>query len=278
MAERLSAGINIGVSDIFAYEQGSDIPVYLGLTKGGAVFKYDPKYHEITSDQTGSTPLDDVLIGENASLEVKILDTSTRKIALIVPSASAEGDSENPSAVTFGQRPGFRASRKFVKLRLHPVSAGDSMDSDVIIYRTTNTGGLELPFKLEEEWVIACVFKAYYDDFKKPGDQLFRIGAETAESEEVYKRVILFWITPSNPNVAVGGTVTFKANAMYEDGSTEDVTAKCTWVTSSSEDVSLSGQGTDTVTAEALVESSVVIRAEYIGYSNSTAMVVTAGE
>ncbi len=277
MAERLADRINIGVSEIFAYEQGSDIPIFLGMTKDGVDFKYETNYHEIKADQTGDTPIDDVLIGEKATAEFKILDTSKKKIALIVPSAAYEGEADNPTAVTFGQRPGFRASKKFMKLKIHPISAGDNTDYDVIIYRTTNTGSLELAFKLEEEWVIPCVFKAYYDDFRQPGDQLFRIGEETAETE-IYRRVILFWITPSNPNVAVGENVTFKANAMFEDGTTEDVTAKCNWVTSSSEDVSLSGQGTDTVTAEALTESSVVIRAEYIGYSNSTAMVVTAGE
>jgi hypothetical protein len=271
--DRLSKSINIGVADIFAYSEGSDIPVYLGITKEGVTFKYEPKYHELTSDQTGSTPLDDVLIGENASAEVKILDTSKRKIALIIPTATAEGSAESPTAVTFGQRPGFRASAKFVKLRLHPISAGDSLDYDVIIYRTTNTGSLELAFKLEEEWVIPCIFKAYYDDFRQPGDQLFRIGTES-ENEDVYKRVILFWITPSNPSVKVGETVSFRANAMYEDGSQEDVTDKCTWVSSSTEKVTLSG--TTVKTATAVAAGSVVIRAEYVGYSNSTSMVVNA--
>ena len=60
-----------------------------------------------------------------------------------------------------------------------------------------------------------------------------------------------------------------EANAMFEDGSTEDVTAKATWTTSDAETVSLSG-----TTATAEKAGSAVVRAEYIGYANSTSVIV----
>ena len=123
----------------------------------------------------------------------------------------------------------------------------------------------------QKDWVIPCIFKGYYDDFRRPGDQLFRIGPDDGNTE-AYKQVITFWITPSNPQVDVGATVSFRANAMYEDGSQEDVTSKCIWVSSDPGTVSLSG--TSVQTASAVKSGSAVIRAEFIGYSNSTSMVV----
>lgn len=271
--DRLSDGINIGVADIFFYEQNSDIPIYLGITKEGVTFKDEVQWHELTSDQTGKTPLDDIKIGEIVVAEVKILDTSKRKIAMLMPASSIVGSVDNPSAVTFGQRPGLRASKSFGKLRIHPLSMGGDTSKDVIIYRTTNTGSLELAFKLEEEWVIPCKFKAYYDDFRQPGDQLYRIGDDSGGGEE-HRRVTLFWITPSNPKVKVGETVQFRANALYEDGSQDDVTAECIWSSSSTDKVTLSG--TNVRTATAVVAGSVVINANYIGYTCSTSMTVTS--
>jgi len=90
-----------------------------------------------------------------------------------MPPATALGDTENPSAVTFGQRPGLRASHYAGKLVIHPVSAGADTGRDVTIYRTANTGNLELAFKLEEEWVIipdkhpVIVSKEVFDEVQK---------------------------------------------------------------------------------------------------------------
>lgn len=266
--KRTSEKIGIGVCDVFFYPEGSEQPIYLGLSKGGITATYETDWHELTADQTGNTPLDDVAIGEKITVEGDILDTSLEKIAAIFPTSTPEGDPNNLSAVTFGKRPGTRATHYSGKLVLHPISAGNSKKRDVIIYRTTNTGNLNLAFKLDEEWKIPIRFKGYYDDYKPEGDQLFRIGEE-GTYDGINKRVVKFWITPSNPELSVGATVVFKANAMFEDGSTEDVTDKATWTTSDDTTVSLAG-----TTARAEKQGSAVIRAEYVGYANSTSVIV----
>jgi len=81
MPTRMSDTINIGVADVYWYAEESNIPVYLGLTKEGVTVKYETNWHELRSDQTGTTPLDDVMIGESVTAEVKVLDTSKRKVA-----------------------------------------------------------------------------------------------------------------------------------------------------------------------------------------------------
>lgn len=266
--KRIADRIGIGVCDAYFYPGGGDTAIYLGLTKDGLTVKYETDWHELTSDQTGSTPLDDVLIGEKVTVEGNLLESTLEKISLITPQSRAEKAGGEITAVSFGQRPGMRASHYSGKLVLHPVSAGEDTSRDVIIHRTANTGSLELAYKLDQEWVIPLVFKGYYDDFKPEGDQLFRIGQEGTYTEE-YRRVVKFWITPANPELEVNDTVVFKANAMFEDGSTDDVTSKCAWTTSDDAIVSLSG-----TTATGVKAGSAIVRAEYIGYGNSTSVVV----
>lgn len=267
--KRLSDSINIGCADITFIPDGSSMPVYLGLTQGGAKLTYEPEFHEITADQTGKAPLDDVLIGEKVSLEANVLDTSLEKIALVCPTGKKSKDGK---AVTFGQRVGLRATQHAGKLIVHPISVPlDDLSKDIIIYRTANTGGLELAYELEKEWVIPTKWKGYFEDFRKDGDNLFRIGEDIPDPED-NRRVVKFWITPSNPESTVGNTVDFKANAMFEDGSTEDVTAKCVWTSSETSKVTLAG--TNPKTATAVATGSSIVRAEFIGYANSTVMVV----
>lgn len=273
MNKRLSDNINIGVADIFFTPEGSNIPLYLGLTKDGVTLKDEVEWHEITSDQTGKTPLDDIMIGEKVEVEVKILDTSKNKIASIMSASAIEGTKGDPSAVTFGQRPGLRASQKFGKLRIHPISSPDN-SRDVIIYRTTNTGSLELAFKLDDEWVIPCKFKAYFDDFRKSGDQLFRIGEDSWDGK-VEKRVTHFWMEPSNVKTKVGTSIEFTVSALFEDGSNQDVTEKCDWV---STDPKVTLTGTNVITATATENVDATIKATYReieGVSASTSLTFT---
>lgn len=267
--KRIAKDIQVGVCDVLFTPLGASTPIALGLSKGGMTIKYEADYYELTCDQTGGMPLDDVLIGEKITVEGDILDVSAKKIAELMPTASVAGDQENPDAVTFGSRPGLRVTDFAGKLVLSPIAANGDPSRDIIIHFAANTGNLELSAKLDEEWKNHVVFKGYYDDTKPDGDRLFRIGREGDYSGDIYKRVIKFWITPANPTKAAGSTVEFKANAMFEDGSTADVTDRCTWVSSDPAIASMSGN-----IATAVKEGSVIVRAEYIGYGNSTSMVV----
>ena len=101
--KRMAKDIQVGVCDVLFTPEGTSTPIALGLSKGGMAIKYEPKYYELTCDQTGGMPLDDVLIGETITVEGDILDVSAKKIAELMPTASVVGDKENPDAVTFGR-------------------------------------------------------------------------------------------------------------------------------------------------------------------------------
>lgn len=271
--QRLSEKINIGVADITFTPEGSDMPIYLGLTKGGTKLEYDPDFYDITSDQTGNTPLDSILIGEGVKVTANLLDTSLDHIAAVVPTADKEEEGGKTKAVTFGRRPGLRLGNVAGVLRVHPVSAGvGRTDKDVIVYRAANKASLELAYELENEWVIPCEFVGFPDDFRPEGDQLFRIGDYT-QYKEPNKRIVSFWITPANPETKVGETVNFKCNAMYEDGTTEDMTEKATWISSEPEIATIKLEG-DKAVATGVATGTAVIRAQLIGYSSSTTITV----
>lgn len=271
--ERLSEKINIGVADLTFTPEGTDIPIYLGITKGGTTLEYDPEYHDIESDQTGKTPLDSILIGEAVKVTTNLLDTTLEHIAVVVPTADKEESVKGVKAVTFGRRPGLRLGHHAGVLRVHPISAGvGRTDKDVIVYRAANKASLNLAYKLEEEWVIPCEFVGFPDDFRPEGDQLFRIGDYT-QYKEPNKRIVSFWITPANPETKVGETVNFKCNAMYEDGTTEDMTEKATWISSEPEIATIKLEG-DNAVATGIGTGTVVVQAQLIGYSSSTTLTV----
>lgn len=275
--KRLSEKINIGVADITFTPDGTDIPIYLGLTKGGTTLTYTPEFYDITADQTGNTPLDSILIGEAVQVVASLLDTTVDHIATVVPTADKEVENGKTKAVTFGRRPGLRLGNHAGVLRVHPISAGvGKTDKDVIVYRAANKANLELVYQLEDEWVIPCEFVGYPDDFRPEGDQLFRIGDYT-EYVEPQKRIVSFWITPSNPKSKVDSSTNFKANAMYEDGTTEDVTDQATWISSDEEVATIALSGESAV-ATGVDTGTVVIQAQLIGYSSSTTLKIEAGD
>lgn len=271
--QRLSEKINIGVADITFTPYGTDIPIYLGLTKGGTKLEYSPEFYDLEADQTGKTALDSILIGEDVKITTELLDTTLKHISLVVPTADKEYQEDKIKAVTFGRRPGLRLGNYAGVLRVHPISAGvGKTDKDVIVYRAANKAGLDLAYELENEWVIPCEFVGYPDDFRPEGDQLFRIGEYTAYKEPK-KRIVSFWITPSNPDVKVEGTINFKCNAMYEDGTTEDVTDQATWI-SSEEEVAIIQVSDGSAVATGVEKGTVVVQAQLIGYSSSTTLTV----
>lgn len=271
--KRLAETINVGVADMIYFPGGLDTPVYLGLTQGGVKVTYETEYHEIMSDQTGNTPLDDVLLGEKVTVEANLLDTSLEKLLAVLPTAKGVNVSSVLKATTFGQSPGKRMIDCMGKLVIHPIAAGSgSTERDITLYQTVNTGGLELEFMNDKEWIIPVKFKGYYDDRRAEGDKLFRIGEDTPEIV-VTKRIVRFWITPSNPEIRVEENTTFKANAMYDDNTTEDATNKAEWMSTEPEIVSLT-KVANGYTAKGLAVGVAVIRATLAGYTSSTTVSV----
>lgn len=260
---RQAKTVGVGVCDAF-FENEAGVVTYLGLTKGGLTATYTPNWYEITTDQTGETPLDASYNGGTVEVTGDALDTTIEKIALIFAESTLLSD-----AVTFGQTPGLRASDHCFKFLAHPVCMNSDTSRDLIIYRAYNKGNLELAFKLDDVWKIPLQISGLYDDFRDNGDRLFRIGPDAGSGTG--KRVVKFWITPSNPDVeGAGKIVNFSANAMFEDGTTAVVTNDCHWVSSTEAVATIANDAT----ATSVAYGTTVIQATYVGYTSSTTLTV----
>jgi hypothetical protein len=270
--------ITIGVADLFYTAPGATTEVYLGLTKGGGEFEYETEWYDIGDiDQFGKTIVDSVLIGEKATYKTSAVDTSLAAIKRVAPTATeikSSTDSTKTVALTFGQRPGLRMQNVAGRLRVHPVSAGFDPSRDLIMYKAGSKAKLNLQYKLDNEWVVPCEWTAYPDETKSLGDQLFRIGDAEASLNGPTQRLINFYITPNNAGVVGSATQAFKASALYEDGTTADVTANCTWASSNAEAGTIAAGGAFTAAAVASQKTS-VITATFGGYVCSTTVTVT---
>lgn len=271
MSKRISDTINIGSADIFITPHNTGKEIYLGLTKDGAVFKYESEYHDIQADQYGNMVLDKILIGEKCNCEVKVLDTSKDSIYDTMSTAKKLSD----GSIGFGQRPGLRASRHTCKLRIHPVSMGaNNKDYDVIIYNAFNEAGLELAYKKDDEWVIPCNFIGIADLSRADGDLLFKIGEDTPSSDNEEKTIRELSLTPHPNNLIVGDKVPFKANAIFTDGTNGDVTEYLTWASANPEIIKIDE---NTGVAEILKPGVTTITAYYFTQTFSISMTAIEG-
>lgn len=268
MGKRVSDNINIGAADIYITPYNSNTEVYLGLTKDGAVFKYEGEYHDITADQYGNMLLDKILIGEKCNCEVKVLDTSKDSIYDTMSTAKKLKD----GSIGFGQRPGLRASKHTCKLRIHPVSMGsDNKEYDVIIYNAFNEAGLELAYKKDDEWVIPCNFIGIADLSRGEDDLLFRIGEDSPSSSNKNKTIKTITITPPPDDLKCNTTEFFMANAIFTDGSKGDITEYVTWSSTNPDVIEINKE---TGEAKILNPGTTSIIAYYYTQSFSTSMTV----
>ncbi len=277
---RLSDRINIGAADIFFTPQDTNLSLYLGLTQDGATFKYEPEWHDIMADQYGNMLLDAILIGEVCSCEVNILDTAKDHIYDVMATNAKISKGDKVEAVTFGQRPGLRASRHCGILRIHPISMGiGNLSNDIIIYQCFNKAGLELAFKKDAEWIIPCNWVGLVDLNRPNGDLLFRIGDYSGELPDdeggngAAGIPVDFTIAPLNPSSSVGGTVEFTANALFQDYSRRDVTANARWFSSDEDVVTISVVGNKAV-ATGVKSGVAIIAADYIGFTVNTTITI----
>jgi hypothetical protein len=168
--------IKIGVCDCWWTPNGASAEVYLGLTKGGVELTYTPEWHDVTVDQYGKTPVDEVLVGETLAIKVPLAETDLNKLKMFAHTGTWNADS---GKLTFGQFPGMRLSSKAGKLRLHPIAFGTDTSEDVTVYRAVNKAPLQLAYKMDEERIFQCEFAGMIVRNNQNGSFLWEIGEST---------------------------------------------------------------------------------------------------
>jgi trimeric autotransporter adhesin len=81
-------------------------------------------------------------------------------------------------------------------------------------------------------------------------------------------------VTPTNPNLPVGGTQQFTATVVFSDNTTRNVTSQATWSSGSTSIAVVTTSGANAGRASAIAEGSTTISASYNGVSGSTTLTV----
>ena len=148
----------------------------LGHTKGGIVFKYAPKFKDITVDQYGETPIDKVLIGEEVTIKVNLAEPQVAQLNQAMP---AGGHTVGASAerLAIGTDSGYSTRADGKALVLHPVSLGASTAEDITIYKAVASEPVELNFEVDNQRVYEVTFTALIDETNGNGRRLGHIGS-----------------------------------------------------------------------------------------------------
>lgn len=158
----------------------------LGHTKGGVVFKKDRKTEDMTVDQYGDTPIDIILTGERATIEVMLAEPSVANLNRVMPEGHDVVGSTG-EIFTFGTDAGFslRNGSSLAGIQgggagllvCHPLNRAASDDSeDIQIYLAVSSEPIELPYKVKEQRVYKVVFTALIDETRANGRRLGHVG------------------------------------------------------------------------------------------------------
>lgn len=280
-SSRPADSIKIGACEILVFPiidgVAQKTPMFLGYTKGGITVTYTPEVYDIVTDQTGTAPLDTIVTGETVVVTGKLLSTSLDKIEMLYGVSESVKDGDEYKSITFGSYVGRRLGKYSIKVLIKPIAAlpGDD-SSNIIIYRATNTGAFTASYSNDTEFGIDLNLVGMIDTHRKNGDMLFRIGTDGDSTAE--KRIVNFWIEPSNHIFTVGETVNYTSTVMYEDGTQEVIVLNDTFSISDTQIAEIEALTSDYCEVMAKKEGTTLIVATYKDQSASTMITVKGRE
>lgn len=132
----------------------------LGHTKGGVEVSIKTKKADITVDETGETPRDFSLLGEEITVKVRLAETQVANLANILPMATLEAGN---AGLQVGSKAGKRFAQYAKELVLRPIGNTDDSE-DVILYKAISLSEVSVPYTNDEERVIEVEFQALWDE------------------------------------------------------------------------------------------------------------------
>lgn len=150
--------------------------VDLGYTKGGVEVEVQTSTHEVTVDQMGETPIDEIVMGRTVQVTVPMAETTLENLVKIMPGSTLITDTATPTKKKVVVQTGVSISLLSLakKLRLRP--KGTTGSDDFTVLKAMTSGAIQFAYQTDNERVFNVVFKGYADE---TGD-LFVVGDETA--------------------------------------------------------------------------------------------------
>lgn len=151
----------------------------LGFTKGGVEVSVETNTHEVTVDQMGETPINEYITSRSCKVTVPLAETTLENLVKIMPGATLITDSSEVTKKYVQVPTGVGSSLLKVaqELVLHPIAnAAEDKSDDFTIPRAATAGAMSYSYKLDDERIYSCEFKAYADE----KGNLFKVGDTTA--------------------------------------------------------------------------------------------------
>jgi len=156
----------------------------MGFTKGGVEVTVETETHEVTVDQTGTTPINEYIMGRKVTVKAPLAETTLENLVATMPGAVIVADSEDPEKkyVTVPTGIGSNLLDFAKELVLHPKGKPESDKSDdFTVFRAATAGAMTFSYMLDEERIYSIEFKGYpvIDDVTGK-EKLFAVGDTTA--------------------------------------------------------------------------------------------------
>lgn len=152
----------------------------LGYTKGGVEVTVETETYEVTVDQFGMSPINELVQKRTVQATVPLAETTLENMVKVMPGAELVTDVTTPTKkkVVVPNGVGVNLLSIAKKLVLHPIEKADSDKSeDFVIPLAATAGALTFAYKFDEERVFNVTFTGYPDPATKT---LFVFGDESA--------------------------------------------------------------------------------------------------
>lgn len=170
------ANLKLGACKVWVDKGSGYAPI--GVTIDAQTVSYTPKFADIAANETGTTLLDKVLIGEELKFAITMLEFTDENFKTIFPFAtefSGTGKSYGLGAPIYG-----KVSDHFIKIRLHPINqeaAGNEDDEDVLDFDYTfwlcaNVVATPINFESSKPNGAKVEFDVFWDSSKPSGMRL----------------------------------------------------------------------------------------------------------
>ena len=173
MAESNTQNVKLGVCRVTF--GGTD----LGFTKGGVEVSVETQTHEVTVDQMGDTPINEYITSRSCTVTVPLAETTLENLVKVMPGATLVTDTKESTKkyVTVSTATGQSLLKVAQVLILHPIANADNDKSDdFTVMRAATAGAMSYSYKLDDERIFSCEFKAYADE----DGNLFKVGDTSA--------------------------------------------------------------------------------------------------
>lgn len=173
MAESNTQNVKLGVCRVTF--GGTD----LGFTKGGVEVSVETQTHEVTVDQMGDTPINEYITSRSCTVTVPLAETTLENLVKVMPGATLVTDTKEATKkyVTVPTATGQSLLKVAQTLVLHPIAnAENDKSDDFTVMRAATAGAMSYSYKLDDERIFSCEFKAYADE----DGNLFKVGDTSA--------------------------------------------------------------------------------------------------